>query len=190
MIEKLFKDIYDEELAKDAIINDRVEGFREDYLILHCLLRKHSPAIFMEIGTHTGMGTVIIKNALGDNSMVFSLDLPDSESGKSKQHPISEGKKGVGCECLLSYIQLRGDSTVFPYSDFACDGYYCDGEHVYENVYAETKGMLSTRPKIIIYHDADIEEVYQAIVDAIKNEQYYLYRVINTRIAYALRNDI
>lgn len=190
MIEQTFKDIYDEEIAKDAIINDRHTGHKADYLLLHCLLKKYNPKTFLEIGTNTGYGTLIIKNALGNNSMVFSLDLSDDEAYISKQHPISEGKQGVGYECTLSYIQLRGDSRIFPYTDFSCEGYFIDSDHTYKNVFAETKGVLRASPKIIIYHDSDQPEVYNAIVDAMQNNPYQLYRVTDTRIAYALRNGI
>lgn len=189
MIEQTFKDIYDEELAKDAIINDRMEGFRQDYLVLHCLLRKYNPKMFFECGTHMGWGTAVIKNALPE-SIVFSLDLPDENANKSKQHPLSEGKKGVGADCALSYIQVRADSKTFDYSAIPCDGYYVDDEHNRETVYAETKGILKAKPKIIIYHDADQPEIYVAIVDAMRYEPYDLIRVIDTRILFCLRKDI
>ncbi len=190
-----FKDIYDEKLAEGAIINDRMEGFREDYLVLHCLLRKYKPRFFMEIGTHTGFGTMIIKNALGENSIVFSMDLPDDESDKSKQHPVSEGKQGVGFECTLQYIPIRWDSLLYDFSSPYCEGYYIDGEHDWAHVYVESSRMFKENPKIIIWHDADIPEVDRGIKDAIKTVMktgtvYNLFRVIDTRIAYALRKDI
>ena len=63
-----------------------------------------------------------------------------------------------------------------------------DTDHTYQNVFIETRKITLARPKIIIYHDTDVEEVYAAIVDAMKNQPYELFRVIDTRIAYALHN--
>lgn len=189
MTNQLFEDIYDKELAKDAIINDRHTGHKNDYLVLHILLKKYKPKTFFEIGTNTGFGTLIIKNALGANSTVYSLDLRDEDANKSKQHPLSEGKKGVGYECTLPYIQLRGDSRLFDYLIEPCEGYFIDGEHTYDNVYIETSGVVLCKPNIIIWHDADVTEVYSAIVNAMVWGQYDLFKVTDTRIMYALKRQ-
>lgn len=191
MTEQLFKDVYDEELAEGAIINDRMEGFKEDYLLLHCLLRKYNPKRFMEVGTHTGFGTMIIKNALGKESIVVSLDLPDDQADRSKQHPISEGKKGVGHECTLPFIQIKWDSLTYDFSFPKCEGYYIDGEHDWSHVFVESSAVLNQNPKIVIWHDADLPEVNKGILEALKNHiNYDLYRVVDTRIAYAIKKDI
>lgn len=190
MIEQTFIDIYDEELADGAIINDRCGGHKEDYLVLHCLLRKYKPKLFCELGTNTGFGTKIIKNALGDKSDVFTIDLPAHKSGISNQHPIMEGKGDcVGHECDLEYFQIFEDSRTFDYTKFDFDGFFVDTDHTYQNVFSETKSILKTIPKIIIYHDADVDGVYNAIVDAMYNEPYNAYHVIDTRIAYCLRKQ-
>lgn len=191
MIEQLFKDIYDEELAKDAIINDRMEGFRQDYLPLHCLLRKYNIKSCFEVGCHVGFGTKIICNALGKDCTVYSLDLPDESAFESKQHPLSEGKQGVGLECDLPFILLRGDSRHFNYDKYPCEAYWIDAEHVYENVRLETLKILKTFPKIAIFHDTDIQDVLKGIVDGAAGwRNYGLTRIIDTRISYLLRNDI
>jgi hypothetical protein len=47
---------------------------------------------------------------------------------------------------------------------------------------------LKLNPKIIIYHDSDIECVYKGICDAFAgNTHYDLFRVTDTRIAYAVK---
>src|SRR3972149_5309293 len=117
MITQTFKDIYTEELAQGAILNEEFTGFKEDYLVLHCLLRKHRKVLntFLEIGTNMGTGTRIIKNAI-PHANVFSLDLPTELAHTSLQHPISEGKgDNVGSKCDLPFTQLRGDSMTFNY---------------------------------------------------------------------------
>lgn len=191
MIEQLFKDVYDEELAKGAIINDRHTGHKNDYLLLHVLLRKYKPKVFGELGTNTGFGTKIIKNALGEDSEVFTFDLPSDKSSISNQHPIMEGKGDcVGYECDLEHIQIFADTTKFDYTQYPFDGFFVDTDHTYENVFAETKSILLCKPKIIIYHDADLYEVLSAISDAMIGQPYDLFRITNTRIAYALKQNI
>lgn len=193
---------YEETLfdIEDAIINDEFPGFKEDYLVLHSLIRKHKPNSFFEIGTNMGTGTQIISSAIiwdnnrkGDLHFKFySLDLPSELAHVSLQHPISEGKGDkVGSRCTFPYTQLRGDSMTFDYSKYPCEGYFIDGEHDYEHVFHETyevKKMKST--KIIIWHDSDIEGVWKAIYHWFVKADFGdwdLFRVTGTRIAYALR---
>lgn len=184
MQEVTFKDIYTEEYAKDAILNEEFPGFKEDYLVLHCLLKSFSPTSLFEIGCNMGTGTKIIKNALGPESNVYSLDLPEEEAH------ISLKGNNVGHKCDLPFVLFRTDSMAFDYSKYPCEAYFIDGEHDYEHPHHETKEVLKLNPKLIIWHDADMEPVYNAIVDSFKkNKKYDLYRVTDTRIAFAVHKD-
>ncbi len=190
MIHQTFSEIYDPVLAEGAILNERMQGFKEDYLMLHCLLVKYNIKSCFEIGTHTGWGTKIIKNALGSGSVVYSLDLPDEDHEVSKQHPISEGKPiGVGKECDLPFIQLRGDSRDFPYHDYPSEAFWIDAEHTEENVFIEVMDVIRTNPKIIILHDTDMFEVMMGLTAAVKQSgsSYTLYRITDTRVSYLLK---
>lgn len=189
MIEQTYSDIVTPELLAGNIDNNEFEGFQDDYRVLHCLIRKYQPLTFMEIGTNMGTGTNIICNA-GKNWLmkVYSLDLPTELAHISLQHPISEGKGDkVGSNCTFAYTQLRGDSTKYDYSKYPCEGYFCDGEHTTINVQIETARMLQQQPKIIIYHDADMPEVWHGLTQYLPNRDYDLYRVTDTRIAYCVR---
>lgn len=188
-INQLMADIVTPELEQGAIYNDEYTGFHEDYLVIHCLLKTHQPKKFIEVGTNTGTGTNIICNALDESATVYSLDLPYELHHLSKQQPLSEGKGHlVGKYCARAYIQLWGDSTKY---DFArhkdIEGWFIDGEHVYNNVKIESKAAVKSGAKIIIWHDADMPEVWQAIKDVLLKKEYKLYRVTDTRIAYALK---
>jgi len=195
-IEQNSNEIITEELIQEAIINDEYHGFREDYLVLHCLLRKYKPKTFLEIGTNMGTGTKIIKNALGPDSVVYSLDLPTELAHISLQHPISEGKgDSVGHKCDLPYIQLRGDSLKVDYSALCgpkIDGWFIDGEHDWEHPFYETLSALKSDADIIIYHDSDMAEVWTGLRAALNinpdsSNKYILHRVVDTRIAYAVK---
>lgn len=190
MIQQTFEDIYSEELAKDAILNDRHPGFVEDYLMLHCLLRKYKIKSCFEIGTHAGWGAQIIKNAMGKDSLVYSLDLSNDDASKSAQHPMRNSNGPTGGDCSLPFTQLLGDSRTFDYSLYPVESFFCDAEHSYENVFIETKAMIKMKPKLIVYHDADSENVYNAAVDGFAgNEEYELFRIVGTRILYALKKE-
>lgn len=178
---------------KDAILNEEYEGFKQDYLVLHSLLRRYRPASYFEIGTNMGTGTNIACNAIYQyhfDAVIYSLDLPTELAHTSLQHPISEGKGDrVGANCKFPYRQLRGDSMTFDFTKYPAEAYFVDGEHDFAHVHHETFQILNQKPELIIYHDADIPEVSSAIQSAFKGHEnganYTLYRVTGTRIAYA-----
>ena len=180
---KTFEEIVTPELSKGAIINNRHPGFKEDYLVIQALIKKYKPASLFEIGTNTGFGTKIIKHAIGAGK-VFSIDLPVEEFRKIQKYPDRPG-----IECDLPFTQLYGDSLTFDFSKYPCEAYFIDGAHDYEHVYHETKEILILNPKLLIFHDADIEEVALAIADAfdLYGEHYAKTRVSRTRIFYAER---
>lgn len=192
MIEQTYSEVLHD--ISDAIIHDVYTGFKEDYLILHSLIRKHRPNSFFEVGSNVGNGMNVIANAIykyNFNAKIYSLDLPyETMKQNSKQYPIGEnGEDRVGSAAKFPYTQLRGDSLVFDFSEYPCEGYYVDGEHDYAHPYHEIYYALAQFPKIIIAHDSDIKEVWNGIKDAHKlnGKDYELYRVIDTRISYLLR---
>jgi hypothetical protein len=190
MTNQTYADIVTPELSRGAILHRGFPGFVEDYLCLHCLIKIHKPKTFFEVGCNIGKGTKIIKNAMGLDSTVYSLDLPTELAHISLQHPISEGKGDcVGWKCDLPFILLRGDSMDFDYSQYPCEGYFIDGEHDRLHVLHESTEIAKLNPNLITWHDADTEVVYNAIVDAMAGTNYDLYRVTDTRMMYALKKE-
>lgn len=199
---KYYKDIITPELLEGCIDHNPMEGFLEDYRTLHCLIRKYQPKTFFEIGTCRGEGLNVICNAKRDMA-VYSLDLPNEQADKSLQHPTRQSVYGtVGYLCRFPYTQLFGDSLQFSYQNHPCEGYFIDGEHDLKHAYEETAAILmKCSPKLIVWHDADIKEVYDGIEMAFyaikshepfKNpvsiqEYYDIFRVVDTRILYAVR---
>lgn len=152
--------------------------FIDDFLTLHSLLRMANPYSVFEIGTCTGEGTLIIKNAVADHD-VYSLELPLGESSYNIQI--------IGGACYLPYTQIMGDSLLVDYSSYyPLDAWFIDGAHDYHHVFYETKQALLSMPKIIVWHDADIPEVFKAIQEGLDNTDYLLFRVNNTRIAFSI----
>jgi precorrin-6B methylase 2 len=189
MKQTTFDKIVKGELQNGAILNEEYQGFKEDYLVLHCLLRKYKPKTLLEVGTNMGTGTNIICNAIPD-AKVISLDLPYEMADVSLQSPVSEGKgMNTGSYCKFPFTQVWGDSTKYDYSQhYPIDAWYIDGEHNYDNPFHESKEAIKSGSKLIIWHDSDMETVNNAIKDAFKgNKEYNLFRVIDTRIAYAVK---
>lgn len=166
------------EYSQNAILRQD-PPFVADFLTLHSLLKIVHPQSVFEIGTCTGEGTLIIKNAVGD-APVYSLELPLEESTYDIQI--------VGQRCYLPYIQIIGNSMTLDYSEFyPIDAWFIDGAHEYDFVLYETEQALLSNPSIIIWHDADIPEVWAAIRDGMdQNDDYLLFRVENTRIAFSV----
>lgn len=69
-----YKDIVKEELIKNAIENTEFIGFKEDYYVIHCLISEWKPLHIFEIGTNTGNGCRIMKNA-NKESKITTLDI-------------------------------------------------------------------------------------------------------------------
>ena len=188
MIQQNYADICNPSLLKGAIENNEYHGFKEDYHVLWCLLKKYNPKSVFEIGTNMGRGTNIICHAVPD-AKVYSLDLPTELAHISLQHPINEGHGDkVGSLCKMPFTQLRGDSLTFDYSEYPCEAAFVDSEHSYEHPLNEIKAMIRNGTKLIIAHDADLEPVSNAINDAFDSvNSYNLFRVIDTRIFYAVK---
>ena len=180
-----FAQVYDRELARDAILNESFPGFKEDYLLLHCLVRKYRPRNFFEIGTCEGEGTLIIKNAIGAG-LVYSLELPPHLLQQTDYKFLVQR---IGIRCYLPYIQCYGDSMTYNYTQhFPIEGWFIDGQHDYVHAFHESKQAILSNAHLIIWHDSDIPEVFQAIIDAFsENTMYTVFRVQDTRITYALR---
>lgn len=195
MIHQKYEDVVTDELLKGNLDHDVYTGFLEDYRCLHCLLRKYQPKTVFEIGTNIGSGVNVIAAAVPE-AKIYSLDLPYNEMMQdSKQYPIGEnGEDRVGSAATVPFTLIRGDSLSFDFSEFKkyqSDAYFIDGEHDFQHPFIETMEILNLQPMIIIFHDADMKPVIDAIQAAIKysnySKNYQLYRVDSTRIAYLIR---
>jgi len=168
------------ELSSGAIIRQEA-GFETDFLVLHCLVKKFKPQNLFEVGTCQGYGTLIMANACPSCSII-SLDLPPHSA------PFFLAPSAIGYKCTKPYKQVYGDSLTYLYAQhFPIDAWFLDGAHDYEHVKYETEQAVKSNAKLIVYHDTDIDEVLQAIVDALNNTEYKIYRITDTRVSYAVK---
>jgi predicted O-methyltransferase YrrM len=182
-----YSEIVTSSKMEGAVINDEFIGFPEDYSVIHCLLKEWNPRSIFEIGTNVGNGCRVMRNSC-PSAKIVSLDIRP-EAGKF---------------CPSDIEKVVGDSLVYDYQKhYPIDCWFIDGEHVYHNAFIETKKALESGAKYIIYHDADIPEVYDAILDSFREsgeiENYDIHQVIEppfvysssgkniTRIAYAIK---
>jgi predicted O-methyltransferase YrrM len=186
-IEQTFDDVVTPELSAGAILNQEFPGFEEDYLVLHCLMRKHQPSSIFEIGTNMGTGTRILKNAC-PQAEVTSLDLSPEDLHPSLLEADGKTPK-VGKHCDLPYRQVWGSSLEYDFAQHApLDAFFIDGEHDYAHVLHETRQAVASAAWLIVWHDCDIDVVWGAVIDALPMD-YKLYRVAGTRIGYGLRGE-
>lgn len=168
------------DLAYDAIIRNE-PGFETDFLVLHCLIKKYQPKKLFEVGTCQGYGTLIMANAC-PTCAIISLDLPPHTP------PFHLKPSDIGRMCKGRYQQVFGESLTYNYKQhFPIDAWFLDGAHDYIHVKHETEQALQSEAILIVYHDTDIPEVLQAIVDVLQDTKYKIYRITDTRVSYAVK---
>jgi hypothetical protein len=192
-----YRDVVRPELETGAVRRRDFPGFHEDYLVLHCLIRDQQPERFFEIGTSSGDGTKVICKALSRRPLwpdtrnrVFSLDVPPGTDpsviypGGEDGHPAKAGAHNP-----YPYQQLFGDSKTFdPTPYLPLDGWFIDGKHDYEYARGDTLLALRANPRLIIWHDIQIEGVAQAVSEVMRDQpQFQVQRVAGTRMAFAVR---
>lgn len=197
MLEINYSNIVKPPYSDSAIVRDDFPGSKEDYLVLHSLIRKYNPRYFMEIGTSSGRGTKVICNAMGIRKFwfnlgkkVYSLDVPP---GTDPKIMYPEGEDGhplrAGCDCDLPYKQIFGNSYSFDFSPYyPIEGWFIDGKHNYKYVKNDTKLALKSNPILIVWHDMQISGVSRAVKEVMKkNKKYNLLLVSGTRMAFAIK---
>ncbi len=168
------------ELSKGAIIRQE-PGFEQDFLVLHCLVRQAQPRNLFEVGTCEGYGTLIMANACPSCS-ILSLELPPDSA------PYFISRARIGHRCNRPFTQIFGDSTTYNYAKhFPIDAWFIDGAHDYEHVKHESREAVRGGATLIVYHDTDIPEVLQGVIDGLEGTEYKIYRVTDTRVSYAVK---
>jgi len=195
-----YREIVTPKLKKGAAIRSGFPGFKEDYLALHCLLRKNQIKSVLEIGTSSGLGTRVICNALGLHKFYFwrnfgkkvvSIDVLPGTNPKIIYPEGEDGHPQVAGElCDLPYTQLFGDSTKYDFSpEYPLEAWFVDGKHNYEYAKKDTTQALKSSPKLIIWHDKQIKGVKDAILDIMRLNSYDVFDLEKTRLIFAIRRE-
>ena len=193
-----YEDIVVSPFSNGAIIREDFPGFKEDYLVIHSLIRKYDPSRLMEIGTSSGSGTNVICKAMGlrrilptSTKTVFSIDVPPGTDPtilypeKEDGHPVNPG-----ANCKYRFTQIFGDSMNFDFTPYyPLDAWFIDGKHDYRYAKNDTLMALKSKPNLIIWHDLQINEVDKAVREVMaKHPEYRVRRAGTTRVGYAVKS--
>lgn len=200
MFEIRFNQIVRAPYSNNAFIRNDFPGFKEDYSVLHCLIKKYKPNYFMEIGTGSGLGTKVISKAMGikrfwlnPGKKVYSLDVPPGTDPKIMYPDGGEGHPSkAGSDCNFPYKQIFGDSYNFDFSTYyPIEGWFIDGKHNYKYVKNDTELALKSNPILIVWHDIQINEVVRAVKETMaQTRTYKLFRVLGTRMGFAVKKSL
>ena len=151
-----------------------------------------------EFGTYKGVSTTQLALNIGEEGMVFTLDLPEDHPAytlpipKPEERQIAaEGGKGILIprDLLNRVTFLRSDSATFDETPYlgTIDLVFVDGAHSYEYVKNDTeKGWRMLRSGgVVAWHDCNAQ--HRDVVRYIKECGYDTKLVSGTAIAYAIK---
>lgn len=164
------------------------------------LIKKHHPQRLFEMGTFDGRTTLNMALNSGDDSDIFTLDLPKSSSDSAKLHlEVSDrkyinkdisGEKYLGTEYVSKITQLYGDSATYDFTPFfnTMDFIFVDAAHSYEYVLNDSKialKMLREGKGIILWHDYGVWNGVTKALNQLKStpEFRHLKRIEGTTLA-------
>jgi hypothetical protein len=135
-----------------------------ELIVLARIVRERDPQEVFEIGTFNGRSTATLAANTGDQTTIFTLDLPRAQAPSLSLTPAERAfveKESSGDVFLASaYMpkvrQLYGDSATFDFSPFTADVVFVDGSHAYEYVVNDSGRALSMLRKgrgVILWHD-------------------------------------
>ena len=192
MLKIVYEEIVKLPYSEGAVVRRDFPGFKEDYLVLHSLIRKYRPRRFMEIGTSAGMGTKVICKAMGGKT-VFSIDVPPGTDPKILYPKREDGHpRKAGSKCKFPYKQIFGNTYKFDFKPYyPINGWFIDGKHSYKFTKNDTILALRSKPVIIVWHDMQIPGVARAVKEVMNGTKgYNLFRVKGTRMAFALKENL
>ena len=151
-----------------------------------------------EFGTYKGVSTTQLALNIGEEGMVFTLDLPEDHPAytlpipKPEERQIAaEGGKGILIprDLLNRVTFLRSDSATFDETPYlgTIDLVFVDGAHSYEYVKNDTeKGWRMLRSGgVVAWHDCNAQ--HRDVVRYIKECGFDTKLVSGTAIAYAIK---
>ncbi len=170
-----------------------------DMTYLSLIAKIVNPEVIFEIGTYKGHSTYHFAANTPDNSIIYTLDLPD----KSDTNPNGEfslldkkyinGYKSntpmfVNTKYEKKIIRLYGDSKLFNFSDYyqKVDLFFVDGAHSYDYIESDTDNAFRCcrNGSVILWHDYGRYSLYG--VDRFLHKlarEYPIYRLPGSAIA-------
>lgn len=163
-----------EEIAGDAIIRVRSPVAADgnvsllELVVINTLVARRRPRRVFEIGTFDGRTTLNLAANAPDDAIVYTLDLPASESpalgvDRDDVQFIRRSQAGVrgsrfrGTSEAARIRQLTGDSASFDFTPYAggMEFVFVDGSHAYDYVLSDSRAalQLAAPGAMIVWHD-------------------------------------
>lgn len=131
------------------MVEDDLSLAREEGELLYALVRATKPKVCLEIGTHKGVSTSYIVEAIKDNGIGHLWTTDPFEYG-AKDFIIAEDRQYV------EFLNFMGkDVKIDQKIDFA----FVDGLHTLDDVLPEIKNLLPQLADnaVVVFHDAQNE---------------------------------
>lgn len=137
----------------------------EEGELLYALVRAIKPKVCVETGTHKGLSTHYIAQALHDNGEghLYTCDPFDYEQETTHQQSSLKD--------WFTYYRMRGVDLVPP---TPIDFFFCDGFHEKEHVLGEIEHFFPALSKnaLVVFHDCDdIPESWEKMVNGAIQEK-------------------
>lgn len=173
--------------------------YGETYALAAITTHLRPKAIF-EIGTFTGLGTLVLAENSPDSATIYTLDLPPDrlhlpgmEDAPAERQLARIGEAFRGTPSASKVRQLFGDSATFDYSEFerAIDLVFVDGVHTASYVRKDSHAalrMLRTGG-VVVWDDCSPE--LPGVVTALGelSREIPVIRVASTRLALYRKED-
>jgi len=139
----------------------------EDYAFLYGIVRLLRPRTILEVGTNTGISSIVFARALQDNRIlgkITTIDI-DSEALKKARAQMERAR-------LERYIEVvEGNSLdVLPRilkASSSFDLCFLDGDHRFETVNAEFE-LVRPHCRYVLLHDASLFDGVKRLVDELR----------------------
>lgn len=191
LIEELFEKLKLKE-QKKIILKALHEGKRGslspyEIKVLAMLVKALNPKNVLEIGTFEGRTALNISLNMGENSKLYTMDLPQ-EICKD----FIVGRLFKNSDKKHKIKQIFADSRYFDFSKLPkMDLIFIDGGHSYEEVLSDTKNAIKILNKngIILWDDIDNCHLgpTEAAFSECKKNNFEFYLISGTKIAIGFR---
>ncbi len=141
----------------------------EDYIFIYGLITLLKPKTIIEIGTNTGVSSIVMASALKENNIkgkIFTYDISNN--------CLTIAKKQIKNAGLENYINpLFGTSNCAKKLDLKFDFAFIDGDHSYEGVKRDFEN-LKNKCEYILFHDVNNTGTVKRFIKELQGEKLSL----------------
>lgn len=142
-------------------------SLQEDYLFLYSVARLLKPRRILEVGTHTGVSSIVFAKAMQESHLLGSITTIDVDA-----NILKKARSQIRLAHVERYIEVvEGNShDVLPRileSSSPFDLCFLDGDHRFEAVKTEFE-LMKFHSRYILLHDSSLFEGVQKLVEEVR----------------------